>query len=302
MNSEWDCIVVGAGAAGLSAALVLGRARRRTLVLDSGRQSNLAAAGVGGLLGHDGQPPAELYAAGRRELGSYPSVELRDVEATGGASEGEGFALELADGAVERARAVLLATGMDYSYPDIPGALERWGGSVFHCPFCHGWEVREKELAVIGADEPAFHRALLLRSWSERVTLLSGGAELPADGRERLARAGVELDEREVAGLRGPGRELEAVVFADGSERPCGGLLLPVTLSWRSPLPGQLGARRAAPSPLGTDSIEVDKTGNAGAPGLFAAGDLLSGPLSVSLSVASGSLAAFGVVNLLTKA
>ncbi|HWJ63477.1 MAG TPA: FAD-dependent oxidoreductase, partial [Acidimicrobiales bacterium] len=141
MDENWDCIVVGGGAAGLSAALVLGRARRRTLVIDAGRQSNAVAHGIGGLLGHDGRPPAELYELGRGELAAYPTVEVRDGEVVAGEADDGRFTLQLADGRTETAKRVLLAGGMDYRRPDVAGAEERWGRSVFHCPFCHGWEV-----------------------------------------------------------------------------------------------------------------------------------------------------------------
>jgi thioredoxin reductase len=301
MSSELDCVIVGGGAAGLSAALVLGRARRRTLLLDTGRQSNLAAEGVGGLLGSDTRPPADFYAAGRAELAAYPSVELRDVEAADGAAAEPGFALELADGRAVSARTVLLATGMIYVYPDLPGARERWGHSVFHCPFCHGWEVRERPLSVLGGDDDAVRRALLLTSWSDDVTLLSNGpAGLADEDRERLDRAGVGVDERAIAELRGEGRELSEVAFADRSRLACGGLLVPITLERRSPLPERLGARRAAPSPLGEDGVEVDATMNAGVPGLYAAGDLQAPVPKVAAAVASGSLAATAIVRDLT--
>src|SRR5687767_6461464 len=125
MEKLWDCIVVGAGAAGLSAALVLGRARQRTLVVDAGGQSNRAAEGIGGLLGQDGRPPAAFYAAERDELARYPSVELRAGEVVGGERHDSGFALELGDGSRETARRVLLATGMDYRFPALPGIAER---------------------------------------------------------------------------------------------------------------------------------------------------------------------------------
>jgi thioredoxin reductase len=299
-SSEWDCVIVGGGAAGLSAALVLGRARQRTLLLDGGRQSNLAAEGIGGLLGSDHRPPAEFYAAGRAELAPYPSVEPRDLEVVDGAPAEPGFTLELEDGSEQRARTVLLATGMDYRYPDLPGARERWGHSVFHCPFCHGWEVRDRPLAVFGADDAAVHRALLLRNWSESVTLLSNGAaELPDDARDHLARAGVEVDERPLAALRGEGRELAGIGFADGSERACEGLLVPITLERRSPLPERLGARRAEPTLISSEGIEVDATQNAGVPGLYAAGDLVPKAPSVAAAVASGSLAAAAIVHAL---
>ena len=191
MTPQWDCVIVGGGAAGLSAGLVLGRARRRTLLLDVGGQSNLAAEGIGGLLGNDQRPPAEFYAAGREELAVYDAVELRDAEALRGERRPDGFALELGDGSEVATRTVLLATGMEYRYPDLSGARERWGRSVFHCPFCHGWEVRDRDLAVLGADEMAVHRVLLLRSWSDSVTLLSDGGDLAPDAAERLAGAGL---------------------------------------------------------------------------------------------------------------
>jgi thioredoxin reductase len=300
MTSEWDCVVIGGGAAGLSAGLVLGRARRRTLLLDVGGQSNRPAEGIGGLLGNDQRAPAEFYAAGRAELAAYGDVELRDAEAVGGERRRDGFALELADGAEIEARTVLLATGMDYRYPELPGARERWGRSVFHCPFCHGWEVRGQELAVLGSDEMAVHRALLLRSWSDSVTLLSDGGEVEGEAAGRLAEAGVEVDERAVASLEGPGTSLTSVVFADGSERALGGLLVGATLHRRSDLPDRLGASRALASPLTADAIEVDATSNAGVPGLYAAGDLLPQAPSVPAAIASGHFAAAQIVSSLT--
>jgi thioredoxin reductase len=301
MNSEFDSVIVGGGAAGLSAALVLGRARRRTLLLDAGGQSNLAAAAVGGLLGNDRRPPAELYATGREEIAAYESVEIRDLEATDGERRDDGFALTLADGSEVTARTVLLATGMEYRYPRIEGAAERWGHSVFHCPFCHGWEVRGRPLAVLGSDDGAVHRAGLLTAWSDSVALLTDGGELDPDAAARLARAGVEVDPRPVASLNGPGRELEAVAFADGSERPLGGLLLPITLHRRSELPAKLGAATAPANPMSSEAIEVDMTMNAGVPGLYAAGDLAPKAPSVPAAMASGAFAAAAMVGFLTS-
>jgi thioredoxin reductase len=292
----WDCIVVGAGAAGLSAALVLGRARRRTLVLDAGRQSNLPAAGIGGLLGHDGRPPAELYAAGREELAAYPTVEVRAGEVRGGARREGGFVLELDGGAREAARRVLLATGMDYRYPDLPGIAERWGGAVFHCPFCHGWEMRERPLAVLDPGATGVERALLLRMWSDDVTLLTDGATLPPEEAARLRAVGVAVDERPVTGLLGRAPDLTGVAFADGGERPCEGLLVAITLHQRSSLAAQLGTTAAAPTPLVADAVEAGPMHETGVPGLYAAGDLTGQMQSVANAVAAGSGAAAMVV------
>lgn len=297
MENVWDCAVVGGGAAGLSAALVLGRARRRTLVVDAGQQSNRPTAGIGGLLGHDGRPPAELYEAGRAELAAYPSVALVEGAVVAGRRGDENFVLELGDGTRHTARRVLLATGMDYTYRDVDGAAERWGRTVFHCPFCHGWEHRDEPLCVLDGDATGVHRALLLRLWSDDVTLLTDGpATLEADERDRLAAAGVAIDERPVARLRGPGDALTAVAFADGGQRTCHGLLIAVALHQRSSLARQLGATLAPPGPVAHDAIAVDERFATDVPGLFAAGDVSAQMPSVASAIATGHTAAAMVV------
>jgi thioredoxin reductase len=303
MGKTWDCIVVGAGAAGLSAALVLGRARQRTLVVDAGRQSNLVAHGIGGLLGQDGRPPAAYYAAGREELAAYPTVTLVSGEVVAGERDDTGLALELADGTREEARRVLLATGMDYRLPDLPGIEERWGRSVFHCPFCHGWEMRDQPLGVLDSGASGVQRALLLSFWSDDVTLLADGpAELDTPDTERLRAAGVTIDERPVAGLRGPGSDLTSVVLEDGDERPCGGLLVPVTLHQRSGLAGHLGAIAAEPGHVVADAVEIDDGFQTSAPGVYAAGDVSTQMPSVANAVSAGSTAAARLVNGLVQA
>ena len=298
MNSDWDCVVVGGGAAGLSAALVLGRARRRTLLVDAGQQSNLAAHGVGGLMGHDGRPPAELYETGRREIAAYPSVELRTGEVVTGERVGEVFELELSDARRERTRRVLLATGMEYRPPDIQGLRECWGTSVFHCPFCDGWELRDQPLAVLARGEKAIHSALLLRGWTDDLVLLTDGhADLGDEDRSRLAAAGVKIDERSVAELVGRDGELEAVRFTDGGRLECRGLLAATTLHQRSGLAEQLGAEPGEATPFGEMPVKVDELCRTTAPGVFAAGDLSTQlPPQVASAIAAGSLAAVSVV------
>src|ERR1700758_4960647 len=275
MNSIWDCVVVGGGAAGLSAGLVLGRARRRTLLVDAGQQSNRAAHGIGGLLGHDGRPPGELYEAGRREIAAYPSVEVRTVEVVTGERAGDVFELELSDGRRERTRRVLLATGMEYRPPALPGLAELWGRSAFHCPFCHGWEVRDQPLAVLANGERAVHASLLLRGWSDDVVLLTGGpAELDDDDRSRLAAAGVGIEERPVAEIVSVNGELAAITFVDGDRLERRGLMVATTLHQRSSLAEQLGVELAEPTPLTAEPIRVDALCRTSVPGVFAAGDL----------------------------
>ena len=225
-------------------------------------------------------------------------MRLRSGEVLGGARRGPGFVLDLADGAREVARRVLLATGMDYRFPSLPGIAERWGGSVFHCPFCHGWEVRDRPLGVLDRGAPGVRRALLLRLWSDDVTLLADGpAELDSQDAERLRAAGVTLDERPVAGLRGPDSTLTAVTFADGAERPCRGLLVPVTLHQRSPLAEQLGAASTVPGPIAVNAVEVNAMLHTSVPGLSAAGDVSTQAVpSVANAIAAGSSAAAMIV------
>jgi thioredoxin reductase len=208
-----------------------------------------------------------------------------------------GFALGMADGSIAVAQRVLLATGMEYRYPTVEGIEERWGRSVFHCPFCHGWEVRDRPLAVLDGGPSGTHRALLLRAWSDDVTLLADGpAALDPEDAERLRAAGVAVDERPVSGLRGaePGT-LEAVTFADGGERRCGGLLVPVTLHQRSDLAEQLGASMSA-GPLAADAIDIDGRFATSVPGLFAAGDASALMPSVPAAIATGHAAAGMIV------
>ena len=297
MDNVWECIIVGGGAAGLSAGLVLGRARRRTLLVDVGEQSNLAAHGVGGLLGHDGRDPAELYETGRRELTTYPTVEVRVGEVVAGERADGGLVLQLAYGRRERTRRVLLATGMEYRPVPLPGVDQLWGRSVFHCPFCHGWEVRDQPLAVLMRGERAVHMGLLLRGWSDDVVVLTDGpAEFADDARAQLAAAGIPVDERRVAELASDNGTLTAVVFADGTRLARTGLLVATMLHQRSTLADQLGAAPAEPTPSTENPVAVDGFFRTAAPGVFAAGDLSAAMPQIAAAIASGALAATAVV------
>jgi thioredoxin reductase len=296
MDDEWDCVVVGGGAAGLSGALVLGRARRRTLLIDSGEQSNQASRVIGGLLGYDQRPPAELYEAGRRELSAYPSVEYRHGRVLSGAPVDNRFALELDGGGQVTTRRVLLATGMRYCPPEISGLDELWGKSVFQCPFCHGWEMRDKRLSTLAAGDEAVHSALLLRGWSDDVVLLTdGAADLDADNWCRLEAAKVTVDERRVVELVGHDGQLTAIAFADGSQLERDGLLVEAPLRQRSPLAEQLGAA-CTDGPLAPDSVSVDSLHRTSVPTVFAAGDLCTEQPYVAGAIAAGSQAAIVIV------
>ncbi|MEH3142756.1 MAG: NAD(P)/FAD-dependent oxidoreductase [Mycobacterium kyogaense] len=297
MTTRWDCVVIGGGAAGLSAALVLGRARMRTLVVDAGAQSNRAAHGIGGLLGFDGVPPAQLYATGREELSRYPSVEVRDGEVTSATAHEGGFTIGLAGGGVEEVRRVLLASGMRYQMPHVAGLDEFWGGPVFHCPFCHGWEVRDQPLAVLAQGERAVHMAVLLTRWSDDVVVLSNGpADVNDAGRAQLAAHGIAIDERLLTRVTGAEGQLDAVVFTDGGSLNRRGLLVATTLHQRNGLARALGVAFAPPGPISEESVAVDAMWQTSVPGVFAAGDVSAQMPQVAAAVASGSAAAASIV------
>jgi thioredoxin reductase len=217
---------------------------------------------------------------------------------TGGTVTDDSFELELQDGSHETARKVLLAMGMEYRHPELPGAAEKWGRSVFHCPFCHGWEVRDKQLGVLDHSPRAAERALLLRFWSDDVTLFTdGNAAMEAGDAERLMQAKVTVDDRVVVELRGTGHMLEAVVFEDGTERVCEGLLVPAPMFQRSSLAAHLGARLADTDAL-IESVEVDPMFRTSVRGLYAAGDIsATAPPSVATAIAAGSTAAKTIVH-----
>ena len=271
METDWECVVIGGGVAGLSAALVLGRARRRTLVLDRGGQSNRPAAHIGGLLGQEDTSPDELYARGRDQLARYDTVVIRDLEALDARGEGDGFAVVLGDGEGEvRTRAMILATGMDYEVPDVPGFREHWGGAVFHCPFCHGWEVRDRPLVVYGEGEVAEMRAALLRGWTSDVTVVDPG---------------------ELAELRVENGTIRAVIRRDGSEVTCDGILVHAPLRPRGRLPETLGLALTEHG-----LVAVDALGQTNVPGVYAAGDVAVSPQQVSIALGSGHLTGAVVV------
>lgn len=297
MDQEWDCVIVGGGAAGLSAGLVLGRARRRTLLVDAGEQSNLPAHGIGGLLGHDGRSPAELYEMGREELKKYSSVEFRPGRVTGARGEDGAFELELADGSTERSKKVLLAGGMDYHFHDLPGAEELWGDTVFHCPFCHGWEVEGRPLAARANGDGAVHTGLLLRAWTEDVVVLTDGpAELDGEQRAKLEQAGVRLDERPIEGLIAEEGRLKAVAFTDGGTLERSGLLVGPRLGQRDKIAESLGVGVKEPTPMAADAIDADGFQRTTVPGVFAAGDLGGQMPQVAAAISGGSMAGAMVV------
>ena len=191
-SARYDAVIVGGGPAGLSAALVLGRARKRVLVVDNDRPANAVSQGVGGLLGHDRPKPGELRAAGRAQLQEHDSVAVRAGDVTRAQQSGNGFVIEL-DGFAVHSDTIVLAHGLRYDPPALPGIAPLWGTSVFHCPFCDGWDVRDRPLALYGRGPAAVRSALFLTSWTNDVVLCTDGPTdlgASADSARRRRREG----------------------------------------------------------------------------------------------------------------
>lgn len=293
---RYDAVIVGAGSAGLSAALVLGRSRRRVLVLDGGESRNAPSAGVHAFFTRDGTSPGELMEIGRDQLRPYDGVEYRAVRATEVSGSDGAFEVGLEDGEDVLARKLVLATGVVDGLPETPGFRELWGRGVYHCPYCHGWEVLDRPLAVYaGGGDPAgpIGRAVLIRNWSrDLVVLTNGPSDLDAAGRETLDALGVPLNEKPIARLDGreDGSEgLSRIVFEDGSTLAREGLFYGPPQRQRSGFAESLGCEVVAMGP-DAEFIEADRmTGETSVPGVYAAGDAGPPPQSVANAAASGA-------------
>lgn len=286
----YDAIVVGGGPAGLSAALILGRARRRTLVVDDGHPRNAVAEAMHGFITRDGTPPAAFAAAAWRELAAYPSVALREEAALEVARAGDGFRVVLATSAPLAAKRLILATGVFDVLPDVDGLAERWGKSVFVCPFCDGWELQDRRIAVYGRGADAVALAQELAGWTRDLVVCAERDELCDADRRWVERAGATLRIGRLRALRGPVPRLERLAFGDGEEAACEALFLSAPLRQHSPLFAQLGCVLA---PDGR--IAVDPCYRTSVPGCYAAGDAVTTHHQVLIAAASGASAAIAL-------
>jgi thioredoxin reductase len=296
--ASYDVVIVGGGAAGLSAALVLGRARRRVAVVDAGQPRNAPAAHMQGFLGSDGLPPAELLSAGRAEVIGYGvriisgSVSSIDSDACTPTYGRHGFDVHLADGQVLRARRVLVTTGLKDLIPDIPGLQERWGRDLLHCPYCHGYEVRDQPLGVLGGSPDSLVHAHIVRQWSPDVVYFANGGTLTASDREQLLARAIGIVDEPVARLIVNDDRLTGVELTSGAVVPRTAVFVRPTFVANDALLTDLGCATGA-----NGWVSVDVTGATSVPGVWAAGNATNPRAQVITAAGEGSAAAIAINN-----
>ncbi|UPO78113.1 NAD(P)/FAD-dependent oxidoreductase [Arthrobacter sp. Helios] len=299
-GETYDVVVVGGGAAGLSGALALSRARRSVLVVDGGDPRNAPAGHVHNYLGREGTPPAELYAIGREEIEGYGAAIAEGFVAGITREDGGLFAVELTEGRLVRARRILAATGVTDVLPEITGLKEHWGTGVLHCPYCHGWEVRDQAIGVLATDLPtAVHQALMWRQWSADVVLfLNTSGEPDAVQAEQLAARGIRVVPGEVAGVEGQDR-LTGVRLASGELEARDAVVVFTRLIARAGYLAGLGVipteQFAGETPIGT-ALTVNPMGATEVPGVYAAGNLAA-PMAQVIGAASAGLMTGAAIN-----
>jgi thioredoxin reductase len=307
----YDVLIIGGGAAGLNAAVVLGRARRSVVVVDGGQPRNAPADGVHGFLTREGISPAELVRLGQAEARSY-GAQIVPGHVVASERTPDGFTVTLTDGSELSGRRLLVATGLVDELPDLPGLGQRWGRDVLHCPYCHGWEVRDQTIGILGTGPMSVHQALLFRQWSTDVTLFLHGTLLDSAGAiseeygptetewEQLAARGIRVVIGPVAGIEVQDDALAGVRLASGRLVPLQALVVAPTFTARTDSLAGLGIT-STPHPMGVGShLQTDETGrvlSAGAvvPGVWSAGNATNLMAQVVVSAAAGLGAATAI-------
>lgn len=287
-----DVAVIGGSNAGLSAALALGRARRSVAVIDDSNPRNAPAGHAHNVYTRDGTPPDELRRIGRQQLEPYGvhfvKARVNTVEGSKGA-----FQLILSDGGELTAARLLLATGVTDDLPNVPGIRESWGKSVFTCPYCHGWEVQDMPLAVLGDSDMGYGFARLIQNWSRDLVLVTGGTTtLTDDQLDDLHARGIDIIEAAITEYENHNGELSALCLSNGQRLARKAVFMRPLMSLRSNLHKQLGCA------LSDDGLQVvvDEAGQTSVQGVYAAGDMVSPMAAVIMAAASGAKAA-GALN-----
>lgn len=290
-----DVIVVGAGAGGHSAALVLGRARRRVILIDGGAAANLPATGIGGLLGHDRYPPRAFYDTCRQQLARYPTVTTLPATVASLIAGPSGPHVILSNGARLEARHIVLATGVRYNRPAIDGLQRYWGTHAFHCPFCHGADHCDAITVAVVHDTASADLAVLMTNWTSDVTAVVAPGSIDDHDRDRLRTARIHVEIGSVTAVHGNGDALTTVELADGRRLPARALLVPADHVSADEL-----AQRAGLAVAPTGHIAVDAAGRTSVEGVWAVGDRTDPRGNLARAIASGSDAAIAIVRDLT--
>ena len=296
---EYDVVVVGGGAAGLNGALALARSRRSVLVIDEGTPRNAPAAHVHNFLTRDGMPPAQLYALGRAEVIRY-GAEVRTGTVTTISPKAGGFEVATSDGTRVSARRLLVTTGLTDELPGVPGLTERFGRDVLHCPYCHGWEVRDQVIGVLATSVMAIHQALLFSQLSDDVTLyLNDGPEPTEEQWEQLAARGISVVLGKVEAVEITDDKLSGVRLEGGRVIPCEALVVqPVARARASFLDG-LGLKAAELEINGVSmgtAVQADPAGKTAVPGVWVAGNVTA-PTAQVIAAAAAGLTAGAAIN-----
>ena len=284
----YDVIIVGGSYAGMSAALALGRAMRKVLVIDSGKPCNIQTPHSHNFLTHDGEAPLAIAAKGRKELAAYPTVQFLEDRAQAAAATAEGFRVEVSLGMAFHAKKLLFATGVKDLMPAIPGYAQSWGISVLHCPYCHGYEVRNQPTAILAdGDHLAFEKAKMIAHWTkELVFLTNGNNQLSTAQREQLATNRIDIIEKEIKAIVENKGYVSQVTFTDGSSHPLKAIYARPAFEQHSSLPQELGCALTESGHIQTDDFKRTTV-----PGIYAAGDNVTVFRSVAGAVAAGSSA-----------
>lgn len=284
-NTPHDVIVIGGSYAGMAAALQLVRARKRVLVIDAGQRRNRFAHESHGFITQDGIDPAEIAATARRQLEAYPTLSWRDDTAISATGSGDAFSVETSDGQHHTTRRLLFATGVSDTLPPIDGLQERWGQHVFHCPYCHGYELGGGDVGVIAVTPMSMHQAELLTEWGKVTFFLNNAFAPTPEEQAQLLSRGVIIEPTSIARIAGAAD----VHLADGRMIPLAGLFTAPRNAPATPLAETLGCELEE-TPFGTH-IKRDGMKQTTVPGAYACGDAAHVPHSISLAVGDGAMA-----------
>lgn len=290
---DHDAIIIGGSFAGLSAAMQLARANRSVCVLDTGLPRNRFATASHGFFGQDGAAPREMQATARAKVAAYPSARFIDDAAVKADRLGEGFAIKLAQGRRLTARRLVLAFGLKDTLPDIPGLRDRWGQTVIHCPYCHGFEFLDQPLGVLSVMPLSTHQATLIPEWGPTTFFLNGGDMPDDETRARLAARGVTIESAPVVALEGNAPRLDGVRLSDGRLVRVAALYVAPRTSFQSNIADQLGCE-TEDGPMGP-LLNTDAAKRTSVPGVFAAGDITRAMHNATLASADGVMAGAGV-------